>query len=191
MNAAWKFIKMKWILFYFGCHSDGSLMPEWPEIDHHGGCQYNSKKLVLVFALETKEFYNFEINHIVLPFNGFYDVYSKSWLKYIIKRGASSRWSFRPNSAWGTIETTTIAKAHPTLSQRMSDSGLIILYGFGSIKSLFYKNLNIYLILNLFVQAVPNSDMVATFLLRIQKCFYKPNVHLWLRLWSSFSIRLI
>ena len=119
MNAAWKFIKMKWILFYFGCHSDGSLMPEWPEIDHHGGCQYNSKKLVLVFALETKEFYNFEINHIVLPFNGFYDVYSKSWLKYIIKRGASSRWSFRPNSAWGRIETTTIAKTHPTLHCRL------------------------------------------------------------------------
>ena len=115
----------------------------------------------------------------------------KSSFSISIKWGVSSRWSFRPNSAWGTIETTTIAKAHPTLSQRMSDSGLIILYGFGSIKSLFYKNLNIYLILNLFVQAVPNSDMVATFLLRIQKCFYKPNVHLWLRLWSSFSIRLI
>ena len=62
---------------------------------------------------------------------------------------------------------------------------------FGSIrkhKKLFIKKLNIYLILNLFVQAVPNSDMVATYLLRIQKCFYKPNVHLWLRLWSSVYV---
>ena len=33
----------------------------------------------------------------------------------IIKWGASSRWSFRPNSAWGSIETTNLAKTHPTL----------------------------------------------------------------------------
>ena len=32
-----------------------------------------------------------------------------------IKRGASSRWSFRPNSAWGSIETATIGKTHPTV----------------------------------------------------------------------------
>ena len=28
---------------------------------------------------------------------------------------AFSRWSFRPNSAWGSVETTTIGKTHPTL----------------------------------------------------------------------------
>ena len=32
-----------------------------------------------------------------------------------IKWGASSRWSFRPNSVWGRIETMTIAKTPPTL----------------------------------------------------------------------------
>ena len=32
-----------------------------------------------------------------------------------IKWGASSRWSFRPNSTWGRIETMTIAKTHPAL----------------------------------------------------------------------------
>ena len=32
-----------------------------------------------------------------------------------MKWGASSRWSFRPNSAWGSKETTTIGKTHPTL----------------------------------------------------------------------------
>ena len=31
------------------------------------------------------------------------------------KWGASSRWSFDPNSAWGCIETTTIEMTHPTL----------------------------------------------------------------------------
>ena len=67
----------------------------------------------------------------------------------------------------------------------------IMFTSFRKHKMLFYKNLNIYLILNLFVQAVPNSVMVATYLLRIQKCFHKPNVHLWLRLPSSFSIRRI
>ena len=32
-----------------------------------------------------------------------------------VKRGASSRWSFVPNSVWGSIGTTTIGKAHPTV----------------------------------------------------------------------------
>ena len=35
-----------------------------------------------------------------------------------VKWGASLRWSFGPNSAWGRIETTTIGKTHPTLYQR-------------------------------------------------------------------------
>ena len=34
---------------------------------------------------------------------------------HFLKWGAASRWSFRPNSAWVRIETTTIAKTHPTL----------------------------------------------------------------------------
>ena len=37
----------------------------------------------------------------------------------ILKWGASSRWPFRPNSAWGRIETTTITKTHPTLFLRI------------------------------------------------------------------------
>ena len=32
-----------------------------------------------------------------------------------LKWGASSRWSFGSNSAWSSIETTTIGKTHPTL----------------------------------------------------------------------------
>ena len=32
-----------------------------------------------------------------------------------VKRGASSWWSFVPNSVWGSIGTTTIGKAHPTV----------------------------------------------------------------------------
>ena len=34
--------------------------------------------------------------------------------KQSVKWGASSRWSFRPNSAWSSTETTTIGKTHPT-----------------------------------------------------------------------------
>lgn len=33
----------------------------------------------------------------------------------IIKWGPSSRWSIRPNSAWGSMERTTIGKMHHTL----------------------------------------------------------------------------
>jgi len=33
----------------------------------------------------------------------------------LIKWGASSRWSFRPNSAWGSIGTTIIGRTRPTL----------------------------------------------------------------------------
>ena len=32
-----------------------------------------------------------------------------------IKRGAYSRWPFRPNSAWVVIDKTTIGKMHTTL----------------------------------------------------------------------------
>ena len=35
----------------------------------------------------------------------------------IIKWGASSQWSFGPNSGWGSIETTVIGKTHPTVFQ--------------------------------------------------------------------------
>ena len=35
--------------------------------------------------------------------------------KYFIKRGASSRWSFGPNSACGSKETVKIEKTHSTL----------------------------------------------------------------------------
>ena len=38
-----------------------------------------------------------------------------------IKWGASSQWSFGPNSAWGSIETTIIGK-HPTLFLRLDSS---------------------------------------------------------------------
>ena len=34
---------------------------------------------------------------------------------HFLKWGASSQWSFGPNSAWGSIEMTTIGKTHPTL----------------------------------------------------------------------------
>ena len=39
---------------------------------------------------------------------------SKSYMN-MIKLDASSRWSFGPNSAWGSITTMTIGKTHPTL----------------------------------------------------------------------------
>ena len=38
-------------------------------------------------------------------------------LKDKVKWGASTRWLFGPNSAWGTIETTTIGKTLRTLKE--------------------------------------------------------------------------
>ena len=40
---------------------------------------------------------------------------NKVCIIHIIKWGASSRWSLRPISACGSIETTTMRKTHPTL----------------------------------------------------------------------------
>ena len=34
---------------------------------------------------------------------------------YLLKWGASLQWSFRPNSAWGSLETTITGKTHSTL----------------------------------------------------------------------------
>ena len=36
--------------------------------------------------------------------------------RMITKVGAFSRWSYRPTSAWGSIETITMSKTHPTLT---------------------------------------------------------------------------
>ena len=33
----------------------------------------------------------------------------------IVKWGASSQWSFGPNSPWGSLESTTIWRRHPSL----------------------------------------------------------------------------
>ena len=39
----------------------------------------------------------------------------KLHIKILVKLSTSYRWSFGPNSACGSIETTTIGKTHPTL----------------------------------------------------------------------------
>ena len=50
----------------------------------------------------------------------FADKSEKFCERYVmIKWGASSRWSFGPKSAWGSIETT-IGKTHPTLLKSQS-----------------------------------------------------------------------
>ena len=36
-------------------------------------------------------------------------------IPFLLKWGASSRWSFRPNSAWGSRETTTTGNTRTTL----------------------------------------------------------------------------
>ena len=38
-----------------------------------------------------------------------------TWTMYKLKWDASSRWPFRPNSAWGSIEMVTIEKTRSTL----------------------------------------------------------------------------
>ena len=47
-------------------------------------------------------------NEIVLWNFDFLILNFENLMKIIVKRGASSRWSFRPNSSWGSMETTTI-----------------------------------------------------------------------------------
>ena len=41
--------------------------------------------------------------------------------KFLVKWSAFSRWSIDPNSEWGSIETITIGKTHPTLAKSYSD----------------------------------------------------------------------
>ena len=41
---------------------------------------------------------------------------NRQWLfHFVINGGASFRWSFGPNSAWGSIESMTILTTHPSL----------------------------------------------------------------------------
>ena len=44
-------------------------------------------------------------------------------LKFFLKWGASSRWSFGPNSARGSIETTANGMTHTTLDGFQTDAG--------------------------------------------------------------------
>ena len=58
------------------------------------------------------------LQHLVNGLDWFSNCYSRKKTfqhSYIVKWGASSQWLFRPSSAWGSIETTTIAKTHPSL----------------------------------------------------------------------------
>ena len=41
--------------------------------------------------------------------------------KFLVKWSAFSRWSIDTNSEWGSIETITIGKTHPTLAKSYSD----------------------------------------------------------------------
>ena len=45
--------------------------------------------------------------------------FGHSLVRTDLQWGASSRWLFRPNSAWCSIETMTIGKTHPTLFQHL------------------------------------------------------------------------
>ena len=57
----------------------------------------------------------FQINAHALEKILFLELSTLRQYTFVLKWGASSRLSFDPNSAWGSIETTTIGKAHPTL----------------------------------------------------------------------------
>ena len=56
----------------------------------------------------------------------------------VSKGGAFSRWSFDPNSAWGSIETMTIGKTHLTLS--LSISLTFYLFSWKVTRRKFKKN---------------------------------------------------
>ena len=56
-----------------------------------------------------------------------------------IKWGASSRWSFGPNSTWGSIETTTIWKTRPSLILNFEPSKMEV----GLENALFYKTFEV------------------------------------------------
>ena len=63
------------------------------------------------------------------PIGCYSDDMSFNLLPGQIQVRASSRWSFRPNSAWSSIETTTIGKMHPTLVCRILSNKRSIVNG--------------------------------------------------------------
>ena len=63
----------------------------------------------------NKNFVNFEI------ICKFFDK-QRGLNRSLLKSGVSFWWSFGSNSAWGSIETTTIGKTHPTLEMLLKIS---------------------------------------------------------------------
>ena len=55
------------------------------------------------------------IINLILNLEGPFTISNRELPRTLVKWGAYPRWSFGPTSAWNSIETTTIGKAHPTL----------------------------------------------------------------------------
>ena len=49
-----------------------------------------------------------------------YQYFNEYFNTKLINGGASFRWSFGPLSAWGSIESTTLLTAHPSLLKKLT-----------------------------------------------------------------------
>ena len=68
-----------------------------------------------IVAIENLKHIDSKCTNYWTLFNAFYFSATGKFYARMIKWGVSSRWSFHPISAWGSIETTTIGKTHPSL----------------------------------------------------------------------------
>ena len=83
-------------------------------------------------------------------------IVTKSVLKSNInvQWSASFRWSFGPNSAWGSIEMATILKTHPTSPERIINKVGKNRHEIGLDLSKFYKQFIEAIFFQLFVDYV-------------------------------------
>ena len=114
---------------------------------------------------------------------------SKDLFKRKIKWGASSRWSFHPISVWGSIETPTIGKKHPTLylqkkgfcsSYKMilSGSRLTVNYSDSYSDKLLKKTLITFQILSTIIPAIIYDQKNLMFSSQNLSLFVKTNSQL-------------
>ena len=75
---------------------------------------FHSSKMATTSNIYISLFYGTQNNFFIN--NKMAEGISELQFNYKVKWSASSRWSFGPKSAWGSIKTTTIGNKHPTLA---------------------------------------------------------------------------
>ena len=94
---------------------------------HNVKYRKSNKELKFLWAIKSFQTKAFSLKGATVALNHLFFINSGIFPR-LVKSLVSSRWSFGPNSVWGSKEVTTIGKTHPTLGIAYIDFITIFLW---------------------------------------------------------------